>query len=271
VTALYDGIWRKPHDPAFIKNASVDETKEALAKANLPNEFVPIPLTVIVLKIAGRLVMIDAGSGVGQWQPTATSLPASMQAAGIDPKEIKTILLSHFHPDHIFGLMEKGTNAPIYPDAEIIVNAAEYQWWTEEGRVEKLPEGRKALGQRIQTVFPKWKNFKLVQPGTEVVSGVRMVNAPGHTPGHVAYLAGSRNQQLMISNDVAYVPALLAPHPEWQGAYDQDGPTAVATRRALLDQVIADQTMLCGAHFPFPGTGRIAKDGNAYTFTSVAI
>lgn len=271
VTALYDGIWRKPHDPAFIKNASVDETKEALAKANLPNEFVPIPLTVIVLKIAGRLVMVDAGSGVGQWQPTATSLPASMQAAGIDPKEIKTILLSHFHPDHIFGLMEKGTNAPIYPDAEIIVNAAEYQWWTEEGRVEKLPEARKALGQRIQTVFPKWKNFKLVQPGTEVVAGVRMVNAPGHTPGHVAYLAGSGNQQLMISNDVAYVPALLAPHPEWQGAYDQDGPTAVATRRALLDQVIADQTMLCGAHFPFPGTGRIAKDGNAYTFTPVAI
>src|ERR1700750_1679975 len=75
VTALYDGIWRKPHDPAFIKNASVDETKEALAKAGMTTDYVPIPLTFLVLKIGDKLVMIDSGSGAGQWQPTAVSLP----------------------------------------------------------------------------------------------------------------------------------------------------------------------------------------------------
>src|ERR1700679_693380 len=68
VTAVYDGIWRKPHDPTFIKNASVEDTKAALAKAGLTTEFMPIPLTVVVLKIGDRLVMVDAGSGVGQWQ-----------------------------------------------------------------------------------------------------------------------------------------------------------------------------------------------------------
>ena len=73
----------------------------------------------------------------------------------------------------------------------------------------------------------------------------------------------------MVSNDTMYVPALLAPHPEWQGAYDQDGPTAVATRRKLTDRVIADKMMICGAHFPFPGAGVFAKDGDAYTFTPV--
>ncbi|MFX6048584.1 hypothetical protein ABTE94_19815, partial [Acinetobacter baumannii] len=85
------------------------------------------------------------------------------------------------------------------------------------------------------------KNFQLVETEKEVAPGIRMVNAPGHTPGHSAFLLGSGNQQLMISNDVAYVPALLAPHPEWQGAYDQDGPLAVETRRKLLDRVIADK------------------------------
>ena len=40
-----------------------------------------------------------------------------------------------------------------------------------------------------------------------------------------------------------YVPALLAPHPDWQGAYDQDGPTAVASRRKLMDRIIADKTI----------------------------
>ena len=64
VTAVYDGIWRKPHDPTFIKNASVEETKAALANAGLTTEFMPIPLTVIVLKIGDRHIMVDAGSGV---------------------------------------------------------------------------------------------------------------------------------------------------------------------------------------------------------------
>jgi glyoxylase-like metal-dependent hydrolase (beta-lactamase superfamily II) len=269
VTALYDGIWKKPHDAAFIKNASVEETKAALAKAGMTTEYMPIPLTVVVLKVADKLIMVDSGSGVGQWQPTAVSLPGNLQAAGIDPAKISTILISHFHPDHIFGLMEKGSNAPVYPNAELVVNATEYKWWTEPGRVEKLPEARKPLGTRIQAAFPTWKNFKLVDGEKEVAPGIHLINAPGHTPGHSAFLLSSGDQQLMISNDTAYVPALLGPHPEWQGAYDQDGPLAVATRRKLIDRVIADKISICGAHFPFPGAGTFAKDGAGYSFTPV--
>jgi glyoxylase-like metal-dependent hydrolase (beta-lactamase superfamily II) len=265
VTALYDGMWAKPHDPAFIKNASVEETKAALAKAALPTDYVSIPLTVVVLTINGKHVMVDAGSGA-QWQSSAQGVLDSMKAAGLDPTRISTILISHFHPDHIFGLMEKGTNKPVFPDAEIVVSADEYRWWTEPGRVEKLPEARKGLGQRINTVFPTWKNFTLVEGEKEVAPGVRLVKAPGHTPGHSAFHVSSGGQQLMISSDTAYVPALLAPHPEWQGAYDQDGALAVTTRKALLDRVIAEKMKVCGAHFPFPGTGVFAKDGAGYAF-----
>jgi glyoxylase-like metal-dependent hydrolase (beta-lactamase superfamily II) len=270
VTAVYDGIWRKPHDPNFIKNASVEDTKAALAKAGLTTDFVPIPLTVIVLKIDDKHIMVDAGSGVGQWQANATHLPANMQAAGIDRSQIGTILVSHFHPDHVWGLMERGTNAAVFPNAELVVNATEYNWWTEPGRVGKLPEGRRAAGKRIADVFPKWKNWTLVEDGAEVAPGVRLIAAVGHTPGHSAFLVTSGNDQLMVSNDTMYVPALLAPHPEWQGAYDQDGPGAVATRRKLVDRVIAENMMICGAHFPFPGAGAFARDGDAYAFTPVA-
>jgi glyoxylase-like metal-dependent hydrolase (beta-lactamase superfamily II) len=247
----------------------VDDTKEVLAKAGFTTEFVSIPLTVVVLKVGDRLIMIDSGSGAGQWQPTAGKLAANMQAAGIDSSKIGTILISHFHPDHIFGLLQKGTNAPMFPNAELVVTATEFKWWTEPGRVEKLPEPRKPLGTRINAAFPGWKNFKLIEGEKEVAPGIRLVNAPGHTPGHVAFHVSSGSQQLMISNDTAYVPALLAPHPEWQGAYDQDGPLAVESRRKLLDRVIAEKMMICGAHFPFPGAGSFAKDGSGYAFTPV--
>ncbi|RAZ82625.1 MBL fold metallo-hydrolase [Mesorhizobium hawassense] len=271
VTAVYDGIWRKPHDPAFIKDVSVDDTKAALAKAGLTTEFMPIPLTVVVLKMNGRTIMMDAGSGVGQWQANATHLPANMKAAGIDYKAIDTVLISHFHPDHVWGLMEKGSNDPVFPNAELIVNATEYNWWTDPSRLAKLPEGRKPAGKRIAENFPKWKNWKLVDDGAEVVPGIRIMAAPGHTPGHSVYHVDAGAEQFLVSADTMYVPALLAPHPEWQGAYDQDGPMAITTRHRIIDQVIADNVRICGSHFPFPGTGSFVKDGNAYAFTPTGI
>ena len=266
-TAIYDGIWEKPHDPAFIKNASVDDVKGAMKAAGLPEDFVSIPFTVLVVNTGSKLVLVDSGTG-GQVQPTAGKMMANMKAAGIDPAKIETILISHFHPDHIFGLMAKDTNAPVFPNAEIIVGSAEYKWWNEEGRVEKLPEARKGLGKRIQTVFPTWKNIRQVDGEVEVAPGIRVVNAPGHTPGHVAFHLASGASQLMISCDTAYVPALVAAHPDWHGAYDQDGPLAEASRRKLLDRVIADKMMICGYHFPFPGVGTISKDGTGYALVS---
>ncbi len=272
--ALYDGIWEKAHDPGFIKNASIEETKQALAAAGLRSDFVPITITALVIKINGKLVLCDAGGGgqVQAFNPNSVfvsgKLLPNMRAAGIDPSKIETILVSHFHPDHIFGLLsDKVTNKPVFPNAEIIVPEAEYKWWTDASLIGRLPPARQPLAKRIQTVIPKWKNVLPVAGEDEVVPGIRFVRAPGHTAGHTAFHLSSGNQQLMISNDSCYVPALLAPHPEWQGAYDQDGPMAVESRRRLLDRVVADKMMLCGTHFPWPGAGRIAREGAGYAFT----
>jgi glyoxylase-like metal-dependent hydrolase (beta-lactamase superfamily II) len=268
ITALYDGIWEKSHDPAFIANASVDDVKAAMVKAGLPAEFVSIPFTVIVVKNGGKTILCDSGTG-GQVQPTAGKMMANMKAAGIDPASINTILISHFHPDHIFGLMEKETNKPVFPNAEIIVSDVEYKFWTDPAVIDRLPEARKGLARRIQAVFPTWKNMRQVQDEDEVAPGIRFVNAPGHTPGHRAFHLSSGSSQLMISNDTAYVPALVVANPGWYGQYDQDATTAEASRRKLLDRVIADKVMICGYHFPFPGAGTIQKDGAGYALTSM--
>jgi glyoxylase-like metal-dependent hydrolase (beta-lactamase superfamily II) len=77
----------------------------------------------------------------------------------------------------------------------------------------------------------------------------------------------SGDGQLMISGDTFYVPALGVAHPGWRGVYDQDPATAEASRRRLLDRVIADKMIICGYHFPFPGAGTIARDGAGYALT----
>jgi glyoxylase-like metal-dependent hydrolase (beta-lactamase superfamily II) len=266
VTALYDGIWEKPHDPAFIANASVEDVKAAMVKAGLPADFVSIPFTVLVIKTGGKTIMCDSGTG-GQVQPTAGKLAANMKAAGIDPAKIETILISHCHPDHIFGLMEKDTNKPVYPNAELIISDVEYKFWTDPAVIDRLPEARKGLARRIQAVFPTWKNIRQVEGEPEVAPGIRFVSSPGHTPGHRAFHLSSGSNQLMISNDTAYVPALVVANPGWHGQYDQNAAMAEESRRKLLDRVIADKVMICGYHFPFPGAGTIGKDGSGYALT----
>ena len=266
VTALYDGIWEKPHDPAFIANASVDDVKGAMTKAGLPADFVSIPFTVAVVRNGGKTVLCDSGTG-GQVQPTAGKMMANMKAAGIDPAAIDTILISHCHPDHIFGLMEKDTNKPVFPNAEIVISDVEYKFWTDPAVIDRLPEARKGLARRIQAVFPTWKNIRQVSGEPEVAPGIRFVSAPGHTPGHRAFHLASGASELMISNDTAYVPAVFVANPGWHGQYDQDAATAEASRRKLLDRVIADKIMICGYHFPFPGAGTVAKDGAGYALS----
>ena len=99
-TAIYDGIWEKPHDPAFIKNASVEDVKQAMRAAGLSDEFVSLPFTPIVVNTGRDLVLLDSGTG-GQMQPTAGRLTENMKAAGIDPTKITKVMISHMHPDHI--------------------------------------------------------------------------------------------------------------------------------------------------------------------------
>ena len=193
VTAIYDGIWEKPHDPAFISNASIDDVKAAMVKAGLPADFVSIPFTVVIVRNGGKTIMCDSGTG-GQVQPTAGKLMSNMKAAGIDAAKIDTILISHCHPDHIFGLMEKGTNKPVFPNAEIVISDVEYKFWTDPAVIDRLPEARKGLARRIQGDVPELEEHRQVTGEPEVAPGIRFVNAPGHTPGHRAFHLTSRRE-----------------------------------------------------------------------------
>ena len=214
------------------------------------------------------MILFDTGFG-GNGPATVGKLADNMKSAGLDPAAVSTVVISHFHPDHISGLWVKETDAQVFPNAEIMMPEVEYKFATDPALVEKVPEANRPFIKRIQATFPTWKNIKQYSDGADLAPGVKAIATPGHTVGHMSFLVASGGQQLYIQSDVTGIYQLFVRNPGWFSGFDADGPKAEATRRAFFDRVIAEKGMIAGYHFGFPNVGTLSKDGNGYAFAAV--
>lgn len=272
VTTVLEGDQFAPLDPAFVKNASVDDVKAALRAAGLPDDRRPNAYTVTFVTVGGRTVMFDSGYGAPDnpgGLASAGRLAENAKAAGIDLAKLSTIAVSHFHPDHIFGLFGKD-NAQAYASIEIVVPEAEYTFWTDPAVIDKLAPARQGIARRVQATMPSWKNIRQVAADKDVVPGVRAVATPGHTPGHTSYLVSDGAAQVLVLGDVTNIPAVNLKNPGWHVVFDQDAALAEKSRRQIFDRAVADKLVCTGYHWGMPGMGTIAKDGAGYALTPVA-
>ena len=268
LTALYDGVWYVPIDEKFVRNASSSAVNDALAAAFLPPKILPISFTALLVNTGAKLVLIDTGTA-GQIADTAGSLLDNFKAAGIDPKAVDTILISHFHPDHIDGIKTKD-GAKIFPNAEVVVPEPEWDFWMNDANMSKAEGAVKRYFLNARRIFKDIaKDVQRFKPGNEVAPGIVSVAAYGHTPGHTAFAIHSGNQSMLAMSDTVRNPYLFARHPEWQPAFDMDGPQAVETRRRMLDRVAADRMLIEAYHFPFPACGHMAKTASGYEFVPI--
>jgi glyoxylase-like metal-dependent hydrolase (beta-lactamase superfamily II) len=256
-----------------LSNAPKADVNAALEADFLAKDKVTHAYTPVVINTGSKLVAIDTGLGLGMFEQSKGAVGqyhSNLQAAGIDRNAVDVVIISHFHGDHINGLVGP-ENKPAFPNAEIMVPEVEAAFWADENNATKLPEPiRPQMGNVKRVMGIVGSKVTKYQAGKEVVPGITAIASPGHTPGHISHVVASGNSKVLLQGDVtAGAATLFVRNPNWQPLFDTDKPQAVETRKKLYDMAASEKMIVQGFHFPFPSVAYVEKSGSGYRLVAL--
>ncbi|HEX9211612.1 MAG TPA: MBL fold metallo-hydrolase [Bradyrhizobium sp.] len=268
-TSINDGARTFPMPDKFVVNVPKDEALAAGEAAYMPKGMVTVPFNPQLINTGSKLVLIDAGNGVANLEPSKGAVGRTLQnlqAAGVDPKTIDIVLLSHLHPDHTNGI-RLADGALAFPNAEIMVPVKDWEFWTSEDNAAKA-ESNAMMKNYFANVKKTFAGLEAkvtkYEWGKEVAPGITSIATPGHTPGHTSFAVASGDSKVLIQSDVTNIPEFFLRNPDWYVAFDTDGPLAQQTRHKFYDMAAAEKATVIGFHFTFPSVGHVEKDGAKY-------
>jgi len=219
----------------------------------------------LLIEKGDAVILVDVGSGA-RFLDTVGNLMTNMEAAGIDPSSITHVVITHAHPDHIWGIRDD-FDEPLFPDAQYFMGQAEHAYWTQDDLVNQVaPTEQQFVLGAVNSINAEGLEWNLLADGAEIVPGVRMIATPGHTMGHMSVMLEDGDKQLIALGDSLSHAYLSFQRPQWYNGIDQDGDLTVQTRMRLLDMCAADRIAVIGYHFPFPGVGHVLREGDSYSF-----
>jgi glyoxylase-like metal-dependent hydrolase (beta-lactamase superfamily II) len=265
VVVLSDGYFELPSD-SIATNAPAEERKAYFETRFIPLDKFPLQASPLLIDTGEKRVLIDAGVGVENgWAPGAGRLGNALAAAGIDPGIIDMVVLTHAHPDHLDGAIETATKAPLFPNAELVLSDAELDVWTSADAATKIPDWAQDRPAAVRSAVAAFgEKVRTIKPGEDVAAGIRTLHTPGHTQGHLSLMIDSDGDQLFVTGDAVAGVHIAMERPDWQIIWDHDRELGAKTRKRLLDQMATDRLLVSGYHFPFPGIGRVVRNGNGY-------
>ncbi|MDB5366943.1 MAG: fold metallo-hydrolase [Rhodospirillales bacterium] len=269
---ISDGVFELGAPAPLSLNAKPGDVERALEAAGQPTDKVGLHCNSLLIDTGRELVLVDPGSGP-HFGPALGKLAQNLRNAGIAPEAIDRLIITHAHPDHIWGSVDAEFRGA-FPKAQLHLPAAELAFWSAPnvslGMTRFPPEQQRLFITNTQKVLTTWKDRVVTfRAGDEVVPGVRSIATPGHTVGHVSLrFDGGGGNQLVYTADVVHhhVTGLL--HPDWTPIFDQDAEQAKTTRKKLLTSLAAEKARLLVYHFPFPGIGHVigAKPAGSFAW-----
>jgi glyoxylase-like metal-dependent hydrolase (beta-lactamase superfamily II) len=268
MTVVTDGRNHFKLPDRFVVNMPKENVNEALAAAYMEKDMMTIPYSPVVVNTGAKLVAIDTGTGEANYvrsKGAAGQYHTNLKAAGIDRNSVDVVIISHFHGDHINGLLTPDSK-PCFPNAEIMVPAAEWKFFMDDGEMSRAPKGRmEGVFKNLRRVFDALeRKVTPYEPGKELAPGITSVATNGHTPGHNSHVVSSGGKTVYVQADVTNHPALFVRNPGWHAFFDQDANMAEATRRKVYDMLVAEKVPVQGFHYPFPALCQIEKAGSGY-------
>jgi glyoxylase-like metal-dependent hydrolase (beta-lactamase superfamily II) len=204
-TSINDGARSFPMPDTFVKNVPKEEALAAAEAAYMPKGMVTVPFNPQLINTGSKLVLIDCGNGIAAYEPTKGAAGRTLQnlaAAGVDPKSIDIVLMSHLHPDHTNGIRAlDGSMA--FPNAEIMVPAKDWEFWMSDENAAKAQsnEMMKNYFANVKKIYAGIESkVTKYDWGKEVAPGITSIEAPGHTPGHTAFAVALRGRIRRFEN-----------------------------------------------------------------------
>jgi len=246
---MVDSVVQLPAAPFFV-NAPPDLLDQELRRYGMLGGQFDGVVTCLFLDTGAHKIVLDTGYGPGLG-PGMGQMGVHLSAEGITPAEIDTVILSHSHADHVGGAADSD-GKPTFPNARHVMARVEWEWANSDAAWPLMEHMAGELAHRsLQVVRDQ---IVLVDGEHEVVSGVQVFPAPGHTPGHLAVCVCSEGQGLLCLGDAAVHPLHLE-HPAWHMAFDQDPEQALATRRRLYQRAASERALIYATHFRPVGLG----------------
>ncbi|NUA29392.1 MBL fold metallo-hydrolase [Cupriavidus basilensis] len=268
VTALYDGY--VDLDTKVLKFTSPGEVQGLLARmfvASTPG--MQTAVNAYLINTGTNLILVDTGTAAC-FGPTLGRVVENLRAAGYNPAQVDTVLLTHMHGDHACGLMAGGK--AVFANANVYVDKAEAGYWLDEATAARAPQDAQssfAMARAAVAPYQAAGRLRTFGAGDKLVAGVSAVPARGHTPGHSGYLFKSGNQSLLVWGDIVHSHAVQFRRPEVALEFDVDSTQAVRTRKRIFADAARGKLWVAGAHLPFPGIGHVRVQSKGYAWVPV--